>query len=187
MPPVPAPAMVPAPPPPPPAAEPLPAAAKPALAAIKTAAQESGKKAIPVAAILRKRMIPIAIAGLLAIGVFGTLLSRQSSQASQPKTDVPAIQPNIVVPSTPAPASQVPVPVQPDDAAQPQSVPQISTTSSVVEVKPAPAVILRGQVKPLWEAGKYAQALALVEAILVENPTLAEARAWKKKIRAAQE
>jgi len=184
---VPAPAMVTAPPLPPPAAAPLPPAAKPALAAIKTAAQESGKKALPVAAMLRKRMIPIAIAGLLAIGVFGTLLSRQSSQASQPKTDVPAIQPNIVVPSTPAPAAQVPVPVQPADAAQPQPVPQTSTTSSVVEVKPAPAVILRGQVKPLWEAGKYAQALALVDALLAENPTLAEARAWKKKIRAAQE
>lgn len=184
---VPAPAMVIAPPLPPPAAAALPPAAKPALAAIKTAAQESGKKALPVAAILRKRMIPIAIAGLLAIGVFGTLLSRQSSQASQPKTDVPAIQPNIVVPSNPEPAAQVPVPVQPADAAQVQPVPQTSTTSSVVEVKPAPAVILRNQVKPLWEAGKYAQALALVDALLAEDPTLAEARAWKKKIRASQE
>jgi hypothetical protein len=48
-------------------------------------------------------------------------------------------------------------------------------------------VILRGQVKSLWEAGKYSQALALVDAVLAENPTLGEARTWKKKIRAAQE
>jgi hypothetical protein len=183
----PAPAMVTASPLPPPAAEPLPAAAKPALAAIKTAAQETGKKALPAAAILRKRMVPIAIAGLLAIGVFGTLLSRQNSQASPPKTDVPAIQPDIVVPSTPAPAAQAPVAVEPAEASQPRPAPQTSVASSVVEVKPAPAVILRNQVKSLWEAGKYAQALALVDAILAENPTLGEARAWKKKIRAAQE
>ncbi len=183
---VPAPAMVTAPPPPPPAAAPLPATVKPALAAIKIAAQEPGKKALPVPAILRKRMIPIAIAGLLAIGVFGTLLSRQSSQASQPKTEVvPAIQPNVVVPSAPASAPPVAAPVQPVEIAPP--VPQTSAASSVVEVKPAPEVILRGQVKSLWEAGKYSQALALVDAVLAENPTLGEARAWKKKIRAAQE
>jgi len=59
--------------------------------------------------------------------------------------------------------------------------------SPLVEVKPAPELILRGQVKSLWEAGKYAQALGLVDAILAENPTHPEARAWKKKIRAAQE
>jgi hypothetical protein len=57
----------------------------------------------------------------------------------------------------------------------------------VVEVQPAPEVILRGQVKSLWETGRYAQALKLVDAILAENPTHSEARAWKKKIRAAQD
>jgi hypothetical protein len=166
-----------------------PATAQPALAAIKTAAQESQKKLTSAAGIglSRKRLIPIAIAGLLAIGVFGTLLSRQSSQASQPKSEAPAVQPNIVVPSSPAPAAPAPVPVQPVESAQPQTLPQATAVSPVIEVRPAPEAILRGQVKSLWEAGKYGQALGLVDTILAENPTLAEARAWKKKIRAAQD
>jgi len=186
---VPAPVIEAAPPsPPPPAVAPLPVAAKPALAAIKTAAQAPGKKPFPVPPILRKRMIPIALAGLLAIGVFGTLLSRQSSQASQPKAEaIPATQPSIAVPSAPASAPAVPVASQPVEIAPPQPVPQTAASSSVVEVKPAPEVILRGQVKSFWEAGRYSQALALVDGILAENPTLAEARAWRKKIRAAQE
>jgi hypothetical protein len=81
--------------------------------------------------------------------------------------------------------------VQPVEATPPQPVPQpvaqTPAAAQVVEVKPAPEAILRGQVKSLWEAGKYSQALGLVEAILAENPTHGEARAWKKKIRAAQE
>jgi hypothetical protein len=133
-------------------------------------------------------MIPMAIAGLLAIGVIGTLLSRQSSQASQPKAEaIPATQPSIAVPSDAASTPAVPMASQPVEIAPPQPVPQTAASSSVVEVKPAPEVILRGQVKSLWEAGRYSQALVLVDGILAENPTLAEARAWRKKIRAAQE
>jgi hypothetical protein len=158
---------------------------QPALAAIKTAAQGSQNKAISAAAagLLRKRMIPIAIAGLLAIGVFGMLLSRSSSQASQTKSEAPEVQNT----AAPVPA---PVMVQPVEAAPPQPVPQpvaqTPAVSEVVEVKPAPETILRSQVKSLWEAGKYGPALGLVDAILADNPNLAEARAWKKKIRAAQ-
>jgi serine/threonine protein kinase len=181
-----APAMVTPPPVPPPAPAPGPVTATPALAAIKAAAQENPKKAISGAnvALLRKRIIPIAIAALLAIGIFGTLLSRQNSQASQPKSDASAVQ---VAPSAPIPPAPVSVSVQPVEVAQPQPTPQTPAASPVVEIKPAPGVILRGQVRSLWEAGKYAQALGLVEAILAENPTHADARAWKKKIRAAQE
>jgi hypothetical protein len=136
------------------------------------------------AGLLRKRMIPIAIAGLLAIGVFGTLLSRQSSQASQRQSEAPPVQ------NTVAPAP-VPTAVQPVEAAPPQPIPQPAAqtpaVAEAVEVKPGPEVILRGQVKSLWEAGRYSQALGLVEAILAENPNHSEARAWKKKIRAAQD
>jgi eukaryotic-like serine/threonine-protein kinase len=172
--------------PPPPAPVPVSAPAQPALAAIKTAAQQPPKRTIPGAAtgLLRKRIIPIAIAGLLAIGVFGMLLSRSSSQASQRKSEAPPVQ-------NTAPAVPVPIAVQPVEAAPPQAVPQpvaqTPVVAEVVEVKPAPETILRGQVKSLWEAGKYSQALGLVEAILAENPNHADARAWKKRIRAAQE
>jgi hypothetical protein len=170
---------------PPPAPLPVSAPAQPALAAIKTAAQGSQTKLIPAAAagLLRKRMIPIAIAGLLAIGVFGTLLSRQSSQASQRKSEAPEVQ-NTVAP-VPVPTAVPPVEAPPQPV--PQPVAQTPAVAEVVEVKAAPEVILRGQVKSLWEAGKYSQALGLVEAILAENPTHGEARAWKKKIRAAQD
>ena len=170
-------------------AGPPPVTPQPALEAIKTASQGPPKKPIPGinAALLRKRMIPIAIAALLAIGLFGTLLSRQSSQASESKSEAPAIQPEIVNPPAPAPAATISVPVQSVDVAPPQPAPQPSAGSRVIEVKPAPETILRGQVKSLWEAGKYSQAMRLVDAILDENPDQAEARAWKKKIRAAQD
>ncbi len=182
----PPPAVTVAPPQPAPVQSPA-APARPALAAIKTAAQALPKKPLPVAAMLRKRAIPIAIAGLLAIIVFGTLLSRQNSQASQPQTTVPTTQPVSVAPSNPVSTAPLPVTVQAAEAPAPQPVPQAPAASPVVEVKPAPEVILRGQVKSLWEAGRYAQALTLVDAILTENPGHGEARNWKKKIRAAQE
>jgi len=179
----PAPAPVPA-----PITAPSQPATAPALAAIKTAAQGRLKTPVPLPAILRKRMIPIAIAGVLAIAVFGTLLSRQSSQASQRQSDSPAVQQNIAAPGAPLSAASVSVPVQPPEAAPSQPAPQTSAASPVVvEFQPAPEVILRSQVKPLWETGKYAQALKLVDAILAENPAHPEARAWKKKIRAAQD
>jgi len=179
--PVPAPVLAPI------AALPQPTAA-PALAAIKMAMQGHMKAPVPLQAILRKRMIPIAIAGVLAIAVFGTLLSRQSSQASQRQSDSTAVQQNPTAPAAPISAAPVPVPVQPPEAAPSQPAPQASAVSPVVvEVQPAPEVILRGQVKSLWETGRYAQALKLVDAILAENPTHPEARAWKKKIRAAQD
>jgi len=187
--PPPAPAVVTPIPPPVPApiaalAQPTPA---PALAAIKTAAQGRLKTSFPLPAILRKRMIPIAIAGVLAIAVFGTLLSRQSSQASQRQSDSPAIQPNLAAPAAPVSAAPVPIPAQPVETAQPPAAQTSTASPVVVEVQPAPEVILRSQVKPLWESGRYAQALKLVEAILAENPTHPAARAWKKKIRAAQD
>ena len=187
--PPPAPAVVTPIPPPVPApiaalAQPTPA---PALAAIKTAAQGRLKTSFPLPAILRKRMIPIAIAGVLAIAVFGTLLSRQSSQASQRQSDSPAIQQTLVTPAAPISAAPAPIPAQPVETAQAPAAQTSTASPVVVEVQPAPEVILRSQVKPLWESGRYAQALKLVEAILAENPTHPAARAWKKKIRAAQD
>jgi len=47
--------------------------------------------------------------------------------------------------------------------------------------------IVRREVKALWEAGKYADAMDLVDEVLVANPANSEARGWKKRIRAAQQ
>jgi hypothetical protein len=41
-------------------------------------------------------------------------------------------------------------------------------------------------VRSLWESGRYAQALALVNQVLANNPNSESARSWKKKIREAQ-
>jgi serine/threonine-protein kinase len=53
--------------------------------------------------------------------------------------------------------------------------------------QPQPKQILSGPVASLWEAGNYAQAMKLVDAILADDPSHAEARVWKVKIRAAQD
>jgi hypothetical protein len=185
----PAPATVNAPPFTPPAAEPLPRAPQPP-AATKIPAQQLRRNPLPAPkiAVLRKRVIPIAIAGLLAIALFGTLLSRQNSQASQRKSAPPAATQSIpVTPAQAAPAVPVPIPIAVDSTPLPQPQSQTSAAAPVVEMKPPPEIILRGEVKSLWEAGRYAQALKLVDEILAENPAHAEARAWKKKIRAAQD
>ena len=51
----------------------------------------------------------------------------------------------------------------------------------------SPDQVLRAKVKRLWEAGKYAEAMAVADEMMVQSPASEEARAWKKKIRAAQD
>ena len=46
--------------------------------------------------------------------------------------------------------------------------------------------ILNGPVRTLWESGRYAQALALVNQVLATDPSDEDARSWKNKIREAQ-
>ena len=169
-----------------------------ALAVIKTASQPPSKTPLrgPQVQQLR-RVVTIALAGILAIAIVVVLLSRQSSEASQGKTQqapAPVAQPVPVAPAAPMAATPEPspAPTQPADTttvqpAQPQPVPTAPAAVAPIQVKPAPELILRGRVRTLWEAGKYAQAMALVDQILAENPDHSEARAWKKKIRAAQD
>jgi type IV secretory pathway VirB10-like protein len=85
------------------------------------------------------------------------------------------------VKAVPPPA---PPPVPAEEAAVPKPTPE---KTKAEPHEPSPGEILRGQVKPLWESGKYDQALRLVNGILADTPDQAEALAWKKKIRAAQQ
>jgi len=89
---------------------------------------------------------------------------------------------------SPAPAAdrQKPAPIEPAAAAKPAALPSRPPAEPAPE-QPSPEQILRWQVKPLWEAGQYAQAMRLVDEVLTESPANAEARGWKKKIRAAQD
>ncbi len=129
---------------------------------------------------LRKRALPIAIAAVLAICIIGSFVSRQNLHASQNKVAAPV--PAAALPGTVAPESGR----EPTQAsANPAPAPAASLKAPTTE--PSPELILRIQVKALWEAGKYAQAMELVDGFLVGKPGSNEARAWKKKIRAAQD
>jgi eukaryotic-like serine/threonine-protein kinase len=122
----------------------------------------------------RARVIVYAAAAVLTICIFVSLLSRQSIRASQanhvtagpPKTTLSTgtrSQAAAPSPSASPAASDTPDPNHPSGQAS------------------------LDQVKSLWESGRYSQAIELVNAILAGDPANAEARAWKRKIRAAQQ
>jgi hypothetical protein len=78
----------------------------------------------------------------------------------------------------------------PPSAANPpaEAAPAVAVETPKAEPAATAAdAILNGQVEALWESGEYAQALTLVDAILVAEPANPEAAAWKKKIRTAQQ
>jgi hypothetical protein len=128
------------------------------------------------------RRVVIAALGLfLAAGVIGSLISRQNLRASQNKSHFAAPATEAATPvdkpsSLPAPpAPQARAPKREDPAPEEVVNPEISATQ-----------ILNGPVRTLWESGRYAQALALVNQVLAKDPGDEDARSWKKKIREAQ-
>ena len=127
----------------------------------------------------RARVIAYASAAVLTICIVVSLLSRQSIRASQ-TIHAPAASPKISLPT--GTRSQA-------AASSPSASPDARDT---LDPKPAydQASLDRSsldQVKSLWESGRYGQATELVNAILAANPANTEARAWRKKIRAAQQ
>jgi serine/threonine protein kinase len=127
----------------------------------------------------RARVIVYASAAVLTICIVVSLLSRQSIRASQ-TNHAPATLPKISLPT--GTRSQA---VAPSPSASPAA-------SDTPDPNPPAnqASLDRGsldQVKSLWESGRYDQATELVNAILAANPANTEARAWRKKIRAAQQ
>jgi hypothetical protein len=125
----------------------------------------------------------IAVAGLiLAVGIIGSLVSHQGLKASQNKTAAPAAvvaRPPVAATPAKAPAA---VSDQPDTAKPGESGPD-DVGNSEFSAKQT----LNGPVRSLWESGRYAEALALVNQVLANDPNNAAARAWKKKVRDAQE
>jgi eukaryotic-like serine/threonine-protein kinase len=119
---------------------------------------------------------------ILAAVIAGSYMSRQNLRASQNKnhpvtaaTDpaVPVAAPSTPHPAPVAPEVRAPKPVEP-------------APEDVVNPEVSAKQILNGPVRTLWESGRYAQALALVNQVLASDPTNDEARSWKKKIREAQ-
>ncbi len=137
----------------------------------------------PKAGKMTKRVLIAAVGLFLAAGLIGSLISRQNLRASQnrshaappapaPEVETPAVRPSGPPPSAP-PEAHV---LKHEEPAPDEAVnPEISARQ-----------ILNGPVRTLWESGRYAQALVLVDRVLAGDPTDEEARAWKKKIREAQ-
>jgi len=129
----------------------------------------------------KRRLAMVAVGLILAVGLVSSLVSRQGLRGSQ-KPPAPAVvaQPAAAIPAPanpPAEAAQEPAPSKPGESG-PNDVgnPEFSAKQT-----------LNGPVRTLWESGRYAEALALVNQVLANDPNSAEARSWKKKVRDAQE
>ena len=118
------------------------------------------------------------------MSIVAAFVSRQSLTASQNKAHAPAA---VQVPAEPVNKpveTRSPAPLEPSASAPSQPVePAVAAPENL---EPSPKQILSGPVRSLWESGKYAQALGLVNQVLAADPENADARAWKKKIRDAQ-
>lgn len=127
-----------------------------------------------------KRVLTAAIGLVLAAVIVSSLISRQNLRASQNKShSITALKEPVAPVAKPSPAvAAIPeihaakaAESEPDDS----NKPQISATQT-----------LNGPVRSLWESGRYAQAMALVDQVLAHDPDNDDARAWRKRIRAAQ-
>lgn len=137
-------------------------------------APSAGKK-------LTKRAIASVVGLLLAAGIVGSFVSRQRLRGSPEKKATTSVVARPLAPQTPA----NPVPVAPAETAAPK--PGESGPNDLGNPEFLAKQTLNGPVRSRWEAGRYAEALALVNQVLANNPDNPEARAWKKKIRDAQE
>jgi eukaryotic-like serine/threonine-protein kinase len=130
------------------------------------------------------RRLLITAAGLiLAVILAATFISRQNLKASQRRNRAATAVDNPVAPAPPKATAPHPAAPAPQIDAAHSKVPEpVETRTPEIPAQQ----ILAGRVRPLWESGKYAQALFLVNQILANDPTNPEALAWKKKIREAQ-
>ncbi len=140
---------------------------------------------------LNRRIIVIGAGAVLAIYLVLSFISHQGLHATQTAAPHPVASKRTAAPETGRPTGSV---VTPADSlspvnAQPEPAAATSADPAKPVSKPAPALdpIVRREIKTLWEGGKYADAMDLVDEVLVANPANSEARGWKKRIRAAQQ
>ena len=166
-------------PPPPPIAAPanVPPATKPVR---RQPPPQPMKTMAPRKSSGKKRLAMVAVGLILAVGLVSSLVSRQGLRGSQKPPSPAVVAPPAAIPAPanpPAEAAQEPAPSKPGESG-PNDVgnPEFSAKQT-----------LNGPVRTLWESGRYAEALALVNQVLANNPNNASALAWKKKVRDAQE
>jgi serine/threonine protein kinase len=129
---------------------------------------------------MKKRLLIAAVGLILAAGIVSSLVSRQNLRASQNKTHaITAVEPIVPVAKPPTP-SAAPLPVTQGPK------PGESGPNDLGNPEFSAKQTLNGPVRSLWESGRYAQALALVNQVLANDPTSDDARSWKNKIREAQ-
>jgi hypothetical protein len=140
----------------------------------------------------KRSAMAFAVGAVMALSMVGVIVVRQNmaapgshesaAQPAQPTTSQPSQAPvSATEPAKPTPFQAAPV------APAAPAAPATAPTPAQPPADPQAEQILRTQVRPLWEAGDYAQAMRLVDDVLANSPANGEARAWKKKIRAAQE
>jgi serine/threonine-protein kinase len=124
-----------------------------------------------------KRLLVLLAGAAAGILILVVLLTHRSINASPSQDRGQATRSESILPSSKQ--------IEPSPPAI--EVPKPPETVETAEPRPQPKEILTGQVASLWEAGKYVQAMKLVDAILADDPSHTEARAWKARILAAQD
>jgi len=125
----------------------------------------------------RKRALTFLGAGILAIGLSGAFLIRNGVVAS------PAQPP--AAPVTETKAAEKPAPLTP---ARVETIPVVAAAAQAPPAPPSPDEKAKlDLVKSLWESGQYTPALRLVDEVLAANAASVDGRAWRRKIRAAQQ
>jgi hypothetical protein len=130
---------------------------------------------------ITKRTLTVTAGLILAAAIVGSFVSRQGLRASQNKNPAAVV---VAQPHSVATPENPPAAVSQEPAA---SKPGESGPDDLGNAEFSARQTLRGPVRSLWESGRYAEALALVNQVLANNPDNTEARAWKKKVRDAQE
>ena len=130
---------------------------------------------------MTKRVITLAAGLIVAAVIVSSVISRQNLRASQNKNH--AVAPTVDVPAPIETRSSPPPPAPPEIRAPKHEEP---APEEVVNPEISAKQVLNGPVRTLWESGRYAQALALVNQVLTTDPANEDARTWKKKIREAQ-
>jgi eukaryotic-like serine/threonine-protein kinase len=128
-----------------------------------------------------KRALVAAVGLILALAVVAMVVSRQNLRASQNRAHAAIAVTEPIEPV--AKPSSPPAPAVPEARAPKHEEP---APDEVVNPEVSAKQILNGPVRTLWESGRYAQALALVNQVLAKDSNDEDARSWKKKIREAQ-
>ncbi len=132
-----------------------------------------------------KGVFAVVLGLVLAIFILGSFISRQNLKASQSKNrPISQAAEAVVQRSAPVAKPQPPPPTSVAKSRAPK--PGESGPDDLGNPEFSAKQTLNGPVRSYWESGRYSQALALVNQVLVNDPANEEALGWRKKIRAAQ-